>query len=47
MALTKHITNALMKVRKRNKHEDVIPRKLDDGWEPIIKIKVNNFNCNA
>ena len=23
------------------------PRKLDDGWEPIIKMKVNDFDCNA
>ena len=48
MSFTKHITNALMKVREEKlKHEASIPRKLDDGWEPIIKVKVNDFNCNA
>ena len=24
-----------------------IPRKLEDGWEPIIKMKLNDFDCNA
>jgi hypothetical protein len=24
-----------------------IPRKLEDGWEPIIKMNVNDFDCNA
>ena len=48
MAFTKHITNALMKVREEKlKLETSIPRKLDDGWEPIIKMKVNDFDCNA
>ena len=23
------------------------PRKLEDAWEPTIKIKVNDFECNA
>jgi len=48
MAFTKHITNALMQVREEKlKHEASIPRKLEDGWEPIIKMKVNDFDCNA
>ena len=48
LAFTKHITNALMKVREEKlKHEASIPRKLEDGWEPIIKMKVNDFDCNA
>ena len=48
MAFTKHITNALMQVREEKlKRETSIPRKLDDGWEPIIKMKVNDFDCNA
>ena len=48
MAFTKHITNALMQVRKEKlKHESSIPRKLEDGWDPIIKMKVNDFDCNA
>src|SRR4051812_3525492 len=24
-----------------------IPRKLEDGWDPMIKIKLNNFSCYA
>jgi len=48
MAFTKHIINALMHARKEKlKREASIPRKLDDGWEPIIKMKVNDFDCNA
>ena len=48
MAFRKHITNALMQVREEKlKHEASIPRKLEDGWEPIIKMKVNEFDCNA
>ena len=48
MAFTKHITNALMQVREEKlKHEASIPRKLEDGWETIIKMKVNDFDCNA
>ena len=48
MAFTKHITNALMQVREEKlKHEASIPRKLEDGWEPIIKLKLNDFDCNA
>ncbi|KAK1601907.1 hypothetical protein QYE76_016575 [Lolium multiflorum] len=29
------------------KLEASIPRKLEDGWEPIIKMKFNDFECNA
>jgi hypothetical protein len=48
MAFTKHITNTLMQIRdKKLKQEVSIPRKLQDGWEPIIKMKVNDFDCNA
>jgi hypothetical protein len=48
LAFTKHITNALIKAREDElKLEASIPRKLEDGWEPIIKIKVNDFDCNA
>ena len=48
MAFTKHITNALIQVREEKlKHEASIPRKLEDGWEPIIKLKLNDFDCNA
>src|SRR4051812_12511945 len=27
--------------------EASIPRKLEDGWDPMIKIKLNNFSCYA
>jgi hypothetical protein len=48
MAFTKHITNALMQIREDKLKQKVsIPRKLEDGWEPIIKINVNDFDCNA
>ena len=48
IAFTKHITNALLQVREEKlKHEASIPRKLEDGWNPIIKTKVNGFDCNA
>jgi hypothetical protein len=48
MAFTKHITNALMQIREEKLKQEVsIPRKLEDGWEPIIKMKVNDFYCNA
>ncbi|KAK1641992.1 hypothetical protein QYE76_059797 [Lolium multiflorum] len=46
LAFTKHITNALIKAREEKlKLETSIPRKLEDGWEPIIKMKVNDFDC--
>jgi hypothetical protein len=45
MAFTKHITNALMQIREEKLKQEVsIPRKLEDGWEPIIKMKVNYFD---
>jgi hypothetical protein len=47
MAFTKHITNALMQIREKLKQKVPIPRKLEDGWEPIVKMKVNDFDCNA
>jgi hypothetical protein len=48
MAFTKYITNALMQIREEKLKQEVsIPRKLEDGWEPIIKMKVNNFDCNT
>ncbi|KAK1616308.1 hypothetical protein QYE76_021825 [Lolium multiflorum] len=44
LAFTKHITNALIKAREEKlKLETSIPRKLEDGWEPIIKMKFNDF----
>ncbi|KAK1645331.1 hypothetical protein QYE76_063136 [Lolium multiflorum] len=48
LAFTKHITNALIKAREEKlKLETSIHRKLEDGWEPIIKMRVNDFDCNA
>ena len=48
LAFTTHITNALIEVREeRLKCEFSIPRKLEDAWEPTIKMKVNDFECNA
>src|ERR1041385_4929355 len=48
LAFTKHITNALIKVREEKlRLEASIPRKLEDGWDPMIKIKLNNFSCYA
>src|SRR4051812_33364811 len=48
LAFTKHITNALIKVREENlRVEASIPRKLEDGWDPMIKLKLNNFSCFA
>src|ERR1044072_5015896 len=44
LAFTEHITNALIKVRETKlRVEASIPRKLEDGWDPMIKIKLNNF----
>src|SRR3954470_3383520 len=48
LAFTEHITNALVKIRERKlKQEASIPRKIEDGWEPIVKMKVDKFYCNA
>jgi hypothetical protein len=48
VAFTKHITNALMKIREEKLKQKVfIPKKLKDGWEPIIDMNVNDFDCHA
>ena len=48
MAFTEHITNALIKAREEKlKLEVSIPRKLEDGWDPMVNIKLNNFACYA
>src|SRR5437867_3026155 len=48
LAFTEHITNALTKVREEKlRLEASMPRKLEDGWDPMIKIKLNNFYCFA
>jgi hypothetical protein len=48
VAFTNHITNAFMKIREEKlKQKDSIPKKLEDGWEPIIDMHVNCFDCHA
>src|SRR3954462_2382683 len=48
IAFTEHITNALIKAREEKlKLEVSITRKLEDGWDPMVKIKLNNFSCFA
>src|SRR3954467_3286077 len=48
LAFTEHITNALIKIREEKlRLEAFIPRKLEDGWDPMIKIKLNNFSFFA
>jgi hypothetical protein len=37
VAFTKNITNALMQIREEKLKQKVsIPKKFEDGWEPII-----------
>jgi hypothetical protein len=44
MAFTKHITNALMQAQEEKlKNEFSISKKLEDGWEPIIKFNIKEF----
>ena len=48
VAFTQHITNGLMQVREEKlRLQASIPRKVEDGWKPIIKMRVDNFDCNA
>src|SRR3954470_24985101 len=48
VAFTKHITNAIMQIREEKlKLEASIPKKLEYGWEPIIRLKIDEFDCNA
>jgi hypothetical protein len=48
IAFTKHITNALMQIRDEKLKQKVsIPKKLEDGWKPIIDMNVNDFYCHA
>jgi hypothetical protein len=45
---TKHITNALMQIREDKLKQKVsIPKKLEDCWDIIIEMNVNDFDCNA
>jgi hypothetical protein len=48
VTFTKHITNALMQIREEKLIQKVsIPKKLEDGWEPIIEMNVNDYDCHA
>jgi hypothetical protein len=48
VAFTKHITNALMQIREDKLKQKVsMPKRLEDGWEPIFEMNVNDFDCNA
>src|SRR3954467_6333282 len=48
MAFTKYITDALIKIKEEKlKHKASIPRKVEDSWEPIINMQVNEFDLNA
>jgi hypothetical protein len=48
VAFTNHIRNALMKIREEKfKQKASIPKNLEDGWEPIIDMHVNGFDCHA
>src|SRR3954467_8631999 len=48
IAFTEHITNAIIKAKEEKLQLEVsIPIKLEDGWDPMVKIKLNNFSCFA
>jgi hypothetical protein len=48
IAFINHITIALIKIREEKlKQKYSIPKKLEDGWEPIIDMHVNGFDCHA
>src|SRR4051812_2830187 len=48
IAFTEHITNALIKAREEKLNlEASIPRKLEDGWDPLIKVRLDNLSCLA
>src|ERR1041384_6453574 len=48
LSFTEDITNDLIKVREEKlRVEASIPRNLEHGWDPMIKIKLNNFSCFA
>jgi hypothetical protein len=48
VAFTKHITKVLMQIiEEKLKQKVSIPKKLEDGWEPIIEMNMNDFDCHA
>ena len=47
-AFTKHIVVAMMMALEEKLDLEVsISRKLYDEWEPTIKVKIKNYECNA
>jgi hypothetical protein len=47
-AFTKHIVEAMLKAQEEKLELEVsIPRKLYDEWEPTIKVKIKDYECNA
>ena len=47
-AFTKHIVDALMQYFDEKLNLEVsIPRKLNDEWEPTIKIRIKDHECFA
>src|SRR3954467_12214815 len=48
VAFTKHIIDALVKIKEEKlKHKASIPRKVEDSWEPIINMQVNDLDLKA
>src|SRR3954467_11616381 len=47
VAFTKHITNAIIQIRdEKLKLEASIPKKLEDGCDPLLESKKDEFDCN-
>ena len=47
-AFTKHTVDALMQSFHEKLNLEVsIPRKLNDEWEPTIKIRIKDYECFA
>ena len=43
-----NILEAMMKALEEKLELEIsIPRKLYDEWEPTIKLKIKNYECNA
>jgi hypothetical protein len=48
LAFSKHLANALIQIREEKlKRKASIPKKLEDNYEPLINIEINDFQCNA
>src|SRR3954469_14830604 len=48
VAFTKHTIDALIKIKEEKlKHKASIPRKVEDSWEPIINMQVNDFDLTT